>query len=182
MQVSFDFGRRLWLGVGYAPHRTPGGRDARSRRRRSTSASPTTTCRRTGGRAERFTVLDGQVRLHGFGLDITGFRYDLSHRYNHPLLRITTFVQDPAAARSLHERRPVHGGAPLRDGAARHRGRAVADARGPAGDAGSVAVGGSAVVRAPAGRARSRDAVRARGRRRRATSASSRRRRWKGTS
>jgi len=25
MQVSFDFGRRLWLGVGYAPHRTPAG-------------------------------------------------------------------------------------------------------------------------------------------------------------
>src|SRR4051812_22555263 len=25
MQVSFDFGRRLWLGVGYAPHRTPSG-------------------------------------------------------------------------------------------------------------------------------------------------------------
>src|SRR5262245_37234668 len=25
MQVSFDFGRRLWLGVGYAPRRTPVG-------------------------------------------------------------------------------------------------------------------------------------------------------------
>src|SRR6187551_416962 len=25
MQVSFDFGRRLWLGVGYAPRRTPSG-------------------------------------------------------------------------------------------------------------------------------------------------------------
>src|SRR5216117_1890817 len=25
MQVSFDLGRRLWLGVGYAPHRTPAG-------------------------------------------------------------------------------------------------------------------------------------------------------------
>ena len=40
-------------------------------------------------------MLDGQVRLHSFGLDVTGFRWDLSHRYQHPLLRITTFVKEP---------------------------------------------------------------------------------------
>src|SRR5262249_3971080 len=44
---------------------------------------------------ERYTVLDGQVRLNSFGLDVTGFRYDLSHRYDHPILRITTFVKEP---------------------------------------------------------------------------------------
>lgn len=95
MQVSFDFGRRLWLGVGYAPRRTPAG---------DTEISPAafdfgvTYDKLSGdGRTrERYTVLDGQVRLHSFGLDVTGFRYDLSHRYQRPLLRITTFVREPA--------------------------------------------------------------------------------------
>ena len=94
MQVSFDFGRRLWLGVGYAPHRTPTG---------ATEVSPaafdfgvTFDALSPDGRTRRrTTVLDGQVRLHSFGLDVTGFRWDLSHRYQHPLLRITTFVKEP---------------------------------------------------------------------------------------
>jgi hypothetical protein len=95
MQVSFDFGRRLWLGVGYAPHRTPAGQ---------TEISPaafdfgitTDELSEDGRTRRRYTVLDGQVRLHDFGLDVTGFRYDLSHRYNHPLVRITTFVKEAA--------------------------------------------------------------------------------------
>jgi hypothetical protein len=94
MQVSFDFGRRLWLGVGYAPHRTPTG---------DTEVSPAAfdfgvtfdQLSPDGRTRRRYTVLDGQVRLHSFGLDVTGFRYDLSHRYQHPLLRITTFVKEP---------------------------------------------------------------------------------------
>ena len=95
MQVSFDFGRRLWLGVGYAPHRTPTG---------DTEVSPAAfdfgvafdELSADGRTRRRFTVLDGQVRLHSFGLDVTGFRFDLSHRYQRPLLRITTFVKEPA--------------------------------------------------------------------------------------
>ena len=94
MQVSFDFGRRLWLGVGYAPRRMPTG---------DTEISPAAfdfgvsydRLSDDGRTRERFTVLDGQVRLHSFGLDVTGFRYDLSHHYEKPLLRITTFVREP---------------------------------------------------------------------------------------
>ena len=94
MQVSFDFGRRLWLGVGYAPHRTPAG---------DTEIAPAAfdfgvsydALSENGRTRERYTVLDGQVRLHSFGLDVTGFRYDVSHRYDHPILRITTFVREP---------------------------------------------------------------------------------------
>jgi hypothetical protein len=94
MQVSFDFGRRLWLGVGYAPRRTPAG---------DTEISPAAfdfgvsydRLSEDGRTRDRFTILDGQVRLHSFGLDVTGFRYDLSHRYQVPLLRITTFVKEP---------------------------------------------------------------------------------------
>jgi hypothetical protein len=95
MQVSFDFGRRLWLGVGYAPRRTPTG---------ATEISPAAfdfgvtfdKLSEDAHTRHRYTVLDGQVRLHSFGLDVTGFRYDMSHRYHHPLVRITTFFGEPA--------------------------------------------------------------------------------------
>jgi hypothetical protein len=66
MQVSFDFGRRLVAGRGYAPHRTPAGQTeilaGRLRLRRQ--------LRRLSGNGRtrrRFSVLDGQVRLHSFG-------------------------------------------------------------------------------------------------------------------
>src|SRR6187551_528539 len=95
MQVSFDFGRRVWLGVGYAPRLRPTG---------ETEFSPAAfdfglawdQLAADGRTRHRFRVLDGQVRLHSFGLDVVGFRYDMSHRYQHPLLRITTFFREPA--------------------------------------------------------------------------------------
>jgi hypothetical protein len=95
MQVSFDFGRRLWLGVGYAPRRTPAG---------ETEISPAAfdfglaydRLSGDGRTRQRWTVLDGQVRLHSFGLDVTALRYDLSHRHQHPIVRVTTFVKEPA--------------------------------------------------------------------------------------
>ena len=159
--------------------RRPGRR--RSRPRRSTSASPTTSCRRTGGRAGAITVLDGQVRLHYFGLDVTGFRYDLSHRYNHPLLRITTFVKEPARHDLYLNVGPLHRGAALRDAAARDRGRAIADASPTCKrrwTCGSRRICGRTCACAPGPESR---CGLARGRRRRATSGSFRRRRWKGT-
>jgi hypothetical protein len=94
MQVSFDFGKRLWLGVGYAPRLLPTG---------ETEVAPAAfdfgatwdELSEDGRTRTRLRILDGQVRLHQFGLDIVGFRWDLSHRYDHPLLRITTFVSEP---------------------------------------------------------------------------------------
>ena len=182
MQVSFDFGRRTVAGrrVRAAPHDRRARR--RSRPRRSTSASPLTSCRRTGGRAGATPCSTGRCGCTTFGLDVTGFRYDLSHRYNHPLLRITTFVREPAASRSLPERRALHRGAALRDRAARHRGRAVADPRATCRrrwTCGSRRICDRTCACAPGPASRCGSG---RGRRRRATSASFRRRRWKGTS
>ena len=66
MQVSFDFGRRVWLGVGYAPRLRPTG---------ETEISPAAfdfgaawdQLAPDGRTRHRFRVLDGQVRLHSFG-------------------------------------------------------------------------------------------------------------------
>jgi hypothetical protein len=43
----------------------------------------------------RWHVMDGEARVHPFGSDITAVRFDLSHRYQTPLLRITTFLGEP---------------------------------------------------------------------------------------
>jgi hypothetical protein len=40
--------------------------------------------------------MEGEARVHPFGLDLTAVRFDLSHRYQEPLLRITTFFGEPA--------------------------------------------------------------------------------------
>jgi hypothetical protein len=94
MQVSFDFGRRVWLGVGYAPRRTPAGH-AEMAPAAFDFGVAYDKLSADGRTRRRFRALDGEVRLHPFGLDITGFRYDLSHRYQQPLLRITTFFGEP---------------------------------------------------------------------------------------
>ena len=95
MQVSFDLGRRVWLGVGYAP------------RRRLTGATELTPAAFDFGTSYevlsgdgltryRLHVLEGEARVHSFGLDLTAVRFDLSHRYTGPLVRITTFFGEPA--------------------------------------------------------------------------------------
>jgi hypothetical protein len=95
MQVSFDLGRRVWLGVGYAPHRSPTGETELSPAAFDFGASYDELS--FDGRTRfRFRFLDGQALVHPFGLDVTALRFDLSHRYQHPILRITTFIGAPA--------------------------------------------------------------------------------------
>jgi hypothetical protein len=94
MQVSFDFGRRLWLGVGYAPRLHASGTSEPAPAAFDFGAA-FDALSANGRTRHRLHVLDGQVRLHGFGLDVTGLRYDISHHYELPLLRITTFVGAP---------------------------------------------------------------------------------------
>lgn len=94
MQVSFDFGRRVWLGVGYAPRRRPTGEAEISPAAFDFGASYDVFSA-DGTTRQRFRIFDGEVRIHPFGLDLTGFRYDFSHRYDHPLVRLTTFFGQP---------------------------------------------------------------------------------------
>jgi hypothetical protein len=95
MQVSFDLQERLWLGASYAP------------RRRATGADELGPVAFDFGLAQewygqdgrtrhRLAVLDGEARINPFGLDVTAVRYDLSHAYGFPLLRITTLWAQPA--------------------------------------------------------------------------------------
>jgi hypothetical protein len=95
MQVSFDLRQRLWLGASYAPRRLPNGRQemgpvAFDFGLAQEWYSP------DGRTRHRMAVLDGEARINPFGLDVTAFRYDLSHAYDFPLLRITTLWAQPA--------------------------------------------------------------------------------------
>jgi hypothetical protein len=95
MQVSFDLGRRLWLGAAYAPRRRPSGRQelAPAAFEFGLLQEVTTGDGRT---RHRMAILEGEARLNPFGLDLTAFRYDLSHAYGWPLVRITTLWAQPA--------------------------------------------------------------------------------------
>ena len=140
MQVSFDLGRRVWLGIGYAPHRRLTGQMEVAPAAFDFGASYET-CRRTGSRAIACALIEGEARAHSYGLDMTAVRFDLSHRYTTPLLRITTFFGEPARHDFFLNVGLFYGGAPPRARAARDRRRAGADAGQRAGDAGPVAVG-----------------------------------------
>ena len=94
MQVSFDLGRRVWLGLGYAPRRRLTG---------ETEVAPVAfdfgvsyeRLSDDGLTRYRLHLLEGDVRVHSFGLDMTAARFDLSHRYTGPLVRVTTFFGQP---------------------------------------------------------------------------------------
>jgi len=94
MQVSFDLGRRVWLGVGYAPRRRLTGEVEIALAAFDFGASYE---RLSGDGLTRYRLhlIDGDVRVYSFGLDMTAVRFDLSHRYTGPLVRITTFFGEP---------------------------------------------------------------------------------------
>jgi hypothetical protein len=95
MQVSFDLGRRVWLGVAYAPQRRLTGEMAVAPAAFEFGASYERLSD-DGLTRYRLHVLDGEALVHPSGLEVTAVRFDLSHRYTAPLLRITTFFGEPA--------------------------------------------------------------------------------------
>ena len=92
MQVSFDLQQRLWLGVAYAPRRRSSGTVEIAPAAFEFGAAYEVTTP-DGHTRHRFRVLDGEARLHPFGFDVTAFRYDLSHHYDDPIVRITTLLE-----------------------------------------------------------------------------------------
>jgi hypothetical protein len=95
MQVSFDLTRRAYLGTAYAPRRLPSG---------AVEVGPAAfdfgaqyeLLSADGLTRYRWHVIEGEADVHSFGLDVTAVRFDLSHRYTWPLVRITTFFGTPA--------------------------------------------------------------------------------------
>jgi hypothetical protein len=95
MQVSFDLQQRLWLGASYAPRRRLSGKEEFAPV--AFDFGLTQEWYSEDGRTRhRIAVMDGEARINPFGLDVTALRYDLSHAYDFPLLRVTTLWKEPA--------------------------------------------------------------------------------------
>jgi hypothetical protein len=95
MQVSFDLQQRLWLGASYAPRRLPNGRQETGPVAFDFGLAQEWYSG-DGRTRHRLAVMDGEARINPFGLDVTALRYDLSHAYDFPLLRVTTLWRQPA--------------------------------------------------------------------------------------
>jgi hypothetical protein len=95
MQVSFDLQQRLWLGVAYAPRRRSIGREDLGPAAFDFGFAHEWYSGQ-GRTRHRVTVMDGEARINPFGLDVTALRYDMSHAYGFPLLRLTTLWRQPA--------------------------------------------------------------------------------------
>ena len=95
MQVSFDLQQRLWLGASYAPRRLPSGKQETGPVAFDFGLAQEWYSG-DGRTRHRLAILDGEARINPFGLDVTAVRYDLSHAYQFPLLRVTTLWRQPA--------------------------------------------------------------------------------------
>src|SRR5215475_13721156 len=94
MQVSFDLGRRVWLGVEYTPRRRLTG-EMEVEPAAFDFGATYDALSEDGLTRYRWHVMEGEARVHPAGSDITALRFDLSHRYQSPLVRITTFFGEP---------------------------------------------------------------------------------------
>ena len=95
MQISFDLTRRVYLGTAYAPGRLPTG--AVQTGAAAFDFGATYQLLSADGLTRyRWGFMEGQARVRPFGLDMTVARFDYSHRYTTPFLRVTTFLGQPA--------------------------------------------------------------------------------------
>jgi hypothetical protein len=94
-QVNFDLKRRLYLGASWAPRHIDGQDDTGRAaidfglfvwERLNRSRSPT---------RHRVRAVEGEARLAPYSGEMVVAHYDISRRYDNPLLRITTFIGRP---------------------------------------------------------------------------------------
>ncbi len=97
-QVNFDLKRRMYFGVAYTPEKFLENPLASTRTsidfgllifdvKSGTDQAPT---------MHRFRLFEGQIHMAPFSSELVMVHYDMSHRFVDPLLRITTFVGEPA--------------------------------------------------------------------------------------
>jgi hypothetical protein len=97
-QVNFDLKRRMYFGVAYTPQKFLENPLASTRTsidfgllifdvKSGTEQAPT---------MHRFRLFEGQVHMAPFSSELVMVHYDMSHHFVDPLLRITTFVGEPA--------------------------------------------------------------------------------------
>jgi hypothetical protein len=90
-QVNFDLKRRLYIGAGYAPGTGPVGGGGRT----ELDFGLLSLEGNIGSTRHRLHLLEGNVKLQPFSGEFVLVHYDLSHEFEDPLLRLTTFFGKP---------------------------------------------------------------------------------------
>ena len=90
-QTNFDLKRRLYVGGGYAP----GNGELAGEERFNIEFGVLVLETGTKRTRHRLRLVEGEVTMAPFSADLTLLHYDLSHRFENPLLRITTFFGAP---------------------------------------------------------------------------------------
>ncbi|WP_428266928.1 hypothetical protein [Haliangium sp.] len=91
-QVEFDLKRRMYVGVSYAPRWQ---QDAAELGRLAVDVGLLSYERSAGASRHRFRFVEGEIFLDPFSGRLVLLHYDLSRRYDNPLIRITTFFGKP---------------------------------------------------------------------------------------
>ena len=99
-QINFDLRRRLYLGVAYAPILAQGigDRDQTAKKRVAIDFG-LFRYEYWGGESHptrhRLRLVEGEISVDPFSANVALLRYDSSHRFHRPLLRLTTFFGKP---------------------------------------------------------------------------------------
>jgi hypothetical protein len=93
-QVNFDLHRRLYVGGSWAPIRAPEGNDA-TRVAVEFGLLVFDHWEPGGSTRHRLRLVEGETRVAPFSADVVLAHWDLSHRYDNPLVRVTTFFGRP---------------------------------------------------------------------------------------
>ncbi len=99
-QINFDLRRRLYLGAAYAPILAQGigGQDQTAKKRMSIDFG-LFRYEYWGGESHptrhRLRLVEGEISIDPFSANVALVRYDSSHRFHRPLLRLTTFFGKP---------------------------------------------------------------------------------------
>jgi hypothetical protein len=96
-QVNFDLRRRMYFGVAYTPQKVLD--NPLESTRTSVDFGLFVFDYLQGGRTptrHRLRLFEGEVHMQPFSAEVVMAHYDVSHKFMDPLLRITTFVGEPA--------------------------------------------------------------------------------------
>ncbi|CAN5783489.1 hypothetical protein BH11MYX2_BH11MYX2_24840 [soil metagenome] len=95
-QTNFDLHKRMYFGVGYTPRKVIENPLESSRTSIDFGLLSFDVWNKGDSTRHRFRFVQGEVHLEPFTAELVVAHYDFSHKFIDPLVRITTFVGEPA--------------------------------------------------------------------------------------
>ncbi len=95
-QINFDLRKRMYFGVGYTPRKVLENPLESTRTSIDFGLLSIDLHGKGSKNRHRFRFVRGEVRMEPFSAEMVVAHYDMSRRFTNPLVRITTFVGEPA--------------------------------------------------------------------------------------